>query len=411
MSKSGIINQYLTGLTVVFFILIVGILLELFVPLQLYNQIQFPLNAEIGILYICLLFIIHAYYRRKKPVQWLRSIPAAVSAISLFTLLSLMMGFIPQFHDSQNSSLFQKLGLNSIRTTWYFLLSGLFLLTSLGLTIFKRLKKFTLKNTGFFMNHFGLFLVILAGSLGSADLYRLSIRVQEGEASNIGYDRDSKAYELPFKIRLKDFQIDEYNPKVAFISNQDRKIIKDLKPNPFEVSANEEITVGSFIITVEKFYPHAKISEEGLIAVEDTSNTFPAALLEVTDRNTGETKSQWISSGNHKLPPVFMKLDEQYSLAMMNPQPKKYRSLVTIFTDEGRQSRIIEVNQPVKIKGWKLYQSGYDQQKGKDSEISIFEAVRDPWLPVVYTGLFMMLLGGVYLLWIGKEKNPEKKKT
>jgi hypothetical protein len=39
---------------------------------------------------------------------------------------------------------------------------------------------------------------------------------------------------------------------------------------------------------------------------------------------------------------------------------------------------------------------------GKWSRTSTFELVRDPWLPVVYTGITMMLLGAVYLFAFAK---------
>jgi len=60
------------------------------------------------------------------------------------------------------------------------------------------------------------------------------------------------------------------------------------------------------------------------------------------------------------------------------------------------------VNNPYKFKGWTIYQSGYDEQMGKWSEISIIRLVRDPWLPVVYTGIFMLLAGALLMLWTGR---------
>ena len=40
--------------------------------------------------------------------------------------------------------------------------------------------------------------------------------------------------------------------------------------------------------------------------------------------------------------------------------------------------------------GWKLYQVSYDVRKGKWSEYTIIEAVKDPWLPLVYIGFYML---------------------
>jgi cytochrome c biogenesis protein ResB len=84
-------------------------------------------------------------------------------------------------------------------------------------------------------------------------------------------------------------------------------------------------------------------------------------------------------------------------------EPKRYVSEVTIFTEDGKSiPATIEVNKPIKVNGWKIYQLSYDETMGKWSRKSTFELVRDPWLPVVYTGITMMLLGAVYLFAFAK---------
>ena len=44
-----------------------------------------------------------------------------------------------------------------------------------------------------------------------------------------------------------------------------------------------------------------------------------------------------------------------------------------------------------------IYQLSYDETKGKWSRMSVFELVRDPWLPIVYTGILMMIAGAIGL--------------
>jgi len=63
----------------------------------------------------------------------------------------------------------------------------------------------------------------------------------------------------------------------------------------------------------------------------------------------------------------------------------------------------VEVNKPVEVEGWKIYQYGYDTQMGAMSQYSILELVSDPWLPLVYTGIYMMLAGAVCLFAFGKK--------
>lgn len=82
--------------------------------------------------------------------------------------------------------------------------------------------------------------------------------------------------------------------------------------------------------------------------------------------------------------------------------PKRFASDVQVLTKSGKNiSATIDVNKPLEVEGWKIYQYGYDTAAGKDSEISIFELVSDPWLPVVYAGIGMMLAGAVCMFVTG----------
>ena len=54
----------------------------------------------------------------------------------------------------------------------------------------------------------------------------------------------------------------------------------------------------------------------------------------------------------------------------------------------------VDVNKPVEVDGWRIYQYGYDTAMGAMSQTSILELVSDPWLPLAYTGIYMMLLVG-----------------
>ena len=58
----------------------------------------------------------------------------------------------------------------------------------------------------------------------------------------------------------------------------------------------------------------------------------------------------------------------------------------------------IEVNHPISVGGWRIYQLSYDERMGRWSDLSVVELVSDPWLPVVYVGIFLLIAGGVALL-------------
>ena len=96
---------------------------------------------------------------------------------------------------------------------------------------------------------------------------------------------------------------------------------------------------------------------------------------------------------------------------MSNPEPRRYASVIDIYTEDGKNEQAeVEVNKPYSINGWKIYQLSYDEEMGKWSTYSVFELVLDPWLPVVYIGIYLLLVGavGIFLIASSKRKEAEK---
>ena len=90
---------------------------------------------------------------------------------------------------------------------------------------------------------------------------------------------------------------------------------------------------------------------------------------------------------------------------MAEREPQRYTSNVEVLTVSGEHYQTdIQVNKPFEVEGWKVYQLNYDIERGRWSEISVLELVRDPWLPVVYTGIIMMLLGAVCMFVLAQRK-------
>lgn len=92
--------------------------------------------------------------------------------------------------------------------------------------------------------------------------------------------------------------------------------------------------------------------------------------------------------------------------------PKRFASEIQIQTKSGKKiETTVDVNKPVEVDGWKIYQYGYDTKMGAKSQISILELVSDPWLPLVYTGIYMMLAGAVCMFLKGKKVKSKKERS
>ena len=79
--------------------------------------------------------------------------------------------------------------------------------------------------------------------------------------------------------------------------------------------------------------------------------------------------------------------------------PKRFASDISVYTEDGKNIRgTVEVNKPLKVNGWKIYQYGYDVMQGPESSYSVFQLVKDPWIAWVYLGIFMMIAGALCLM-------------
>ena len=111
------------------------------------------------------------------------------------------------------------------------------------------------------------------------------------------------------------------------------------------------------------------------------------------------------AEGSIKEMPLAMELKKFIMETYDNGSPKRFASDIQILTKTKKNiETTVDVNKPYEVDGWKIYQYGYDTQMGAQSQISILELVSDPWLPLVYTGIYMMLAGAVVLLLQGNNK-------
>ena len=103
--------------------------------------------------------------------------------------------------------------------------------------------------------------------------------------------------------------------------------------------------------------------------------------------------------------PIAIELKKFIMETYDDGSPKRFASDIQIVTKTFKYiETVVDVNKPYEVDGWKIYQYGYDTQMGAQSQISIFEVVSDPWLPLVYTGIYMMLAGAVCMFVLGGRK-------
>ena len=111
------------------------------------------------------------------------------------------------------------------------------------------------------------------------------------------------------------------------------------------------------------------------------------------------------ANGSVREMPLAIELKKFIMETYDDGSPRRFASEIQILTKTKKNiNATVDVNKPYEVDGWKIYQFGYDTQQGANSRISILELVSDPWLPFVYTGIYMMLAGAVCMFVLGKGK-------
>ena len=106
---------------------------------------------------------------------------------------------------------------------------------------------------------------------------------------------------------------------------------------------------------------------------------------------------------------MTLSLDDKTSMVMTVCEPRKFISQVEVYTkSEKNISAAIEVNKPLRVDNWVIYQYGYDNNAGRLSSYSSFELVYDPWIIPVYIGILMMMVGSLSMIWEGKRRKESE---
>ena len=408
--------SYKEGLAIGAGLLIIGILLQMTVGAINWDLFACPVNVIVLLVYIVALIAMHLLRKRVYLFSWLSHYSAAVSALLWVVGMTVVMGLIrqaPSGHAPNAST--DLLGFSQMIASWPFVLLYFWMVTALGLTILRASFPFKWRRLSFLLNHIGLFVALIAATLGNADMQRLKMTTRMGNAEWRATDDKGQLIELPLAIELKDFTIDEYPPKLMLIDNETGRTLPE--KSPVHVLLEEGVTKGTlqdWQLTIEQSIPMA-----ASVATEDTVKftkfysmgaTYAVYLKAVNQKNQ-TTKEGWVSCGSFLFPYKAIRLDSLTSLVMPEREPQRFASEVKIYTQEGTITEgTIEVNRPMEIEGWKIYQLSYDETKGRWSDISVFELVRDPWLPVVYTGIIMMMAGAI-CLFVSAQKRKEEDKA
>lgn len=392
-------------------LLVTGWLLQITIGEIDWSLFACPVNIIVLVLYIAGIVAMHCLRKRVYFFGWMSHYTSAVSSLLWVAGITVVMGLIRQLPSGHPADV---LGFSRMLSAWPFVLLYIWMVTVLGLTTLRAGFPFRWKKVAFLLNHAGLFIALITATLGNADMQRVRMTTRIDNAEWRAMDEYGKLIELPLAIELKDFTIDEYPPKLMLIDNETGRALPE--KSPVHLLLEEEVyggTLQDWELTIQQSIPMAaSVATEDTLKFTDfhSMGATYAVHLKAVNRKNRQTKEGWVSCGSFLFPYKALRLDSLTSLVMPEREPQRFASKVKVYTQEGTITEdTIEVNRPMEIEGWKIYQLSYDESKGGWSDISIFELVRDPWLPVVYTGIVMMMLGAV-CLFVNAQKRKEEEK-
>ena len=415
---------YPEGFTIASGLLVVGLMLQWSVgPLE-WTVFRWPANIIVLAVYVLCLVAAYLCRGRSHAIRFLSTPYAAVPALAFAAVLTVVMGLTPQVAATRRPA--DPISLTRMLSWWPFILIYIYVSVIVALVAIGQLCHFTWRRLPSLLCHMGLFVVLAGGTLGSADMQRVKVYCEQGQPEWRALDERQEVVELPLAIQLEQFTIDEYPPKLMMINSEGLPIPKD---KPATLLIDSTFTTGDlngWTVSIVKRLDNAApavlasmagnmpremmgqlkmdslgmaINKGGFVPFEGRG--AQCALL-VKATKDGKEKTGWVTCGSYLFPYQGLALPDGTTIAMPTREPERYASLVDIYTKSGKNIQTtIEVNKPFTIEGWKVYQLSYNEQMGKWSTLSIFECVSDPWLPVVYVGIFLLLAGAILMIFVG----------
>ncbi|MBR5333977.1 MAG: cytochrome c biogenesis protein ResB [Alistipes sp.] len=356
--------------------------------------LRYPWGLIFAINYLYLLLLVYVQGAKWKWLQQLSDGYAMTSSLASLMVLTIIFGLTRQ--DPSTEGVIGALGFSRMTSSWVFIFVLFYFTTALGITVMRDIHNFKKVRLAALLSHVAVFVTLVAAIFGSADKQRVVVDLQLDRMTYMAKTHDGEAFELPFALTLKEFRMEEYPAKLYILDTQTEGSSQEFLLAEHEGA--EAVVEGWHLEAQQCLEMATRMSESDEFRQMHHVGATPAVKVQATNVVTGECYEGWVSCGSHIFAPAYLWLGERYVVAMPQREAKRYLSRIEITDKNGEQWReSIEVNKPARIGSWRIYQVGYDTQRGRWSTSSVVECVRDGWWGVVQVVLWMMLAMGVVM--------------
>ena len=356
--------------------------------------LRYPWGLIIALNYLYLLVLIHFQKHRWKWLGQLADHYACTSALASMVVMTIIFGLTRQ--DPATEGWVGALGFSRMTSSWAFNLLLLYFTTTTGLAVMEDLQHIRKRRVAAVLSHAAVFVVLVAGIFGSGDKLRVSVTLQKGQPSHWGVSREGEQVDLPFVLTLDEFRMEEYAPKLYILDAMTEQSSRDFLS--VEQAGDKATIDGWHLTAVENLDMAGHMPDSDEYRAMEHVGAAPAVYVRARNLRTGMEREGWVSCGSFIFEPSYLFLDDRLAVAMPRREAKHYLSRLQVVEEDGTHHNFdIEVNHPARVGAWRIYQMGYDTQRGRWSEVSVVECVRDGWYSAVHIALWTMLVAGVVM--------------
>jgi len=226
----------------------------------------------------------------------------------------------------------------------------------------------SIKALAILLIHLSIILILLGAYAGFFWGDKGFIKIAEKQSIHSAVREDGSQWELPFEVYLDDFIL-EMHP---------------LKPKSLLKIVNmKNMETETLLINGQAFLT----TKEGIQI--DILDVIPDPAIHIQMNG----KKQWIFAQQSVLntPVINSGFILIYHVELTGGEVKDYKSVLEIREDNHKKmGKIIEVNSPLKYRGYTIYQAAYDQENHSWSGLII---KKDPGVWLVYLGGILLIVG------------------
>lgn len=378
------------------FALILAIILTAFLIQHLNPQVSQPGSFGFwGALFLIGCWLTILVPLRRKLFLIFTSYQFAVSILAFSTVAVMLGTFVIQnappeeylrLYGESLTAIIQNFFLFDLFHSLWFGSLLILIAVSLFLVLTKR-NPFRLTQLGFLFSHGGIILILAGALMGFYRGEKGMIHLNEGDSASSLQIVKNNAYtgetgNLGFSLKLEDFQVDYYKGDYKIYAYR------------LDQSDGRYRAIGSYKIREGRRHKIPGSDTDFRIAAF-TSGEFPTVNVEIA---SPEGKHFGVVTNRVEAPLILNEGEIVLMMDKRDDEVKEYRSLVSVYEGGIRQRQeVIQVNHPLKHKGFSFYQSNFDPDNLAYSGLQV---VRDPGLSIVYGGFLFVGIGVVFIFYV-----------